>query len=446
MSLDTGKRHRLYLLVEESDREFASRCLIAAEAARRGMDVTIAPQWKIWERLAHLPTGLMFFKGNNKVQSANMLLAKRAGHLVASIEEEVLGLADEVELRHSYAAGVQNHCDLFLVQGGFQADCLNRHFHGDFKKFKIVGNPRADLLRRPMSDNVFEAAAELRERHGDFILLNTNFGGINPAHGDCLTFYNRSVQVGIVDPNSPKDRDRFVDRMRWERENARMIIAFAKALREARKDVKIVLRPHPAERMERWHQYFGPNPPVEIIHEGSHLPWTAASTAVVHTGCTTGFEAALMGKPALSLVPGENLWHGAPVSNHANPTARTLDEALGRIFRHLDGLSPSLLDEMRALDYSHYLDHDPETLSATRVVDALQDLAGRLSVSEKPETADVWRQGKSETQVWQSQKYSVSLDHARRSINKMSGHLGQTMPLEITEIADGTIRIQRSAA
>jgi hypothetical protein len=73
----------IYLLVEESDREFLARCIMAVIAARQGYDVVIGPQWLIWEQLDKLPPGVMLFKGNNKIQAANMHFAKQAGHLIA---------------------------------------------------------------------------------------------------------------------------------------------------------------------------------------------------------------------------------------------------------------------------------------------------------------------------------------------------------------------------
>lgn len=442
MSLDGRQRQRLYLLIEESDREFDSRCLIAAVAARRGMEVIIGSQWAIWKGLENLPTGVILFKGNNRVQADNMHRAKRVGHLVASIEEEVLGLADETEIRHHYAKGIQNCCDLFLVQGQFQAKCLERHFPDTTNRIKIAGNPRIDLLREPFRAALQAQAAKLREQHGEFVLLNTNFGGINPAHGDSLTFYNRNCQVGMVDPSRTDERVYFQDRMQWERDNARMLIAFARALHISRPETKIILRPHPAERMERWHRFFGPNPPAVIIREGGHLPWTLASAVMVHTGCTTGLEAALLDKPALSLVPGENPWHWSAVSNVANPTARTINEALARVVAQLDGETSTLLNEMRTLDYSYYLDDGDGALSAVRVTDALQELAARIT--DNDEQAVLEHDFRHEVRLldWQAQKYKVTLDHARHTVATITSNFPQGPNLEVDTVAGGAIRVR----
>jgi surface carbohydrate biosynthesis protein len=442
MSPIDHKPRVLYLLIEESDREFQSRCLIASIAARRGFDVVIGPQWPMWDQLDRLRPGVMLFKGNNRIQTLNMHRAKHAGHLVASIEEEVLGLSDEVEVRHHYAPGVEAGCDLFLVQGLFHARCLERHGPGFANRSEIVGNPRADLLRAPFSDKLRAQAAELRHQHGEFVLLNTNFGAINPTDGDSLTFYNRSVQVAMVDPGKPEDIAYFKDRIRWERDNAKAMIAFTRSLLERRPATNIILRPHPAERVDRWRRYLGENSPIKVILEGSHLPWTLASDVMIHAGCTTGFEAALLDTPTLSLMPGENPWHASAISNIANPTARSSNEACERVISHLDGHRPGLLEEMHECDYSYFLHHDNNTLAANRIVGALAKLGERLSRSTVPWHEPAGAEPVKPLQAWQSRKYDITLDRARRTVDAMTAALGYSGTLDVDSFSGGAVFVR----
>ena len=64
----------------------------------------------------------------------------------------------------------------------------------------------------------------------------------------------------------------------------------------------IIVRPHPGEDLKRWDGLFGECPNVKVIREGAHLPWTMACRLLLHTSCTTGFEAQVAGKVAFSLV------------------------------------------------------------------------------------------------------------------------------------------------
>jgi surface carbohydrate biosynthesis protein len=434
----------IYLLVEESDREFRARCIMAVIAARQGYDVVIGPQWLIWEQLDKLPLGVMLFKGNNKIQATNMHFAKQAGHLIASIEEEVLGLANEKEIQHQYASGVSSACDLFLVQGRFQAECLVKQDLSYADRTAIVGNPRTDLLREPFIENLLVDAERLRGRYGEFVLLNTNFGGINPAHGDSLTFYNKSIRVGTSDRANPSDLSYFMDRLRWERDNARAIIQFAHGLAARRPGTRIVLRPHPAERLERWSYYLGPASPITLIREGDHLPWTCASKAMVHTGCTTGLEAAILGTPTLSLMPGDNPWHASMISNVANPIARTVGEALDRVISHLDGGRGSSLADTRDLNLSYYLDFVSGMLSSRRAVDALVRLHAKLDTKATVKKKIIGLPKSAPLRDWQSNKYTVTLQHARQTIASVATALGYSQAPDVNTTAGGSILIRTS--
>jgi surface carbohydrate biosynthesis protein len=443
MSKFDRDRRVFYLLVEESDREFLARCLMAVIAASQGYDVVIGPQWLIWDQLEHLPPGVMLFKGNNKIQASNMHRAKQAGHRVASIEEEVLGLAGEAQICFYYPRGALSVCDLFLVQGQFQAECLARHIPAIADRMVVVGNPRVDLLRAPYTDDFQRHASHLRDKHGAFVLLNTNFGAINPAHGDSLSFSKLVFQVGVLDENNPGDRAYFMDRLSWERDNAKAMIQFAHGLAARQPGTRIVLRPHPAESMERWYHYLGANAPVSLIRDGGHLPWMLASKAMIHTGCTTGLEAAILGTPTLSLMPGNNPWHTSAISNLANPTARTVEEALDRVIAHLDDAAGAdLRADMRELDYAYHLSVDPTTLSARRVVDALVGLHGRLDLMSTTNPPTIESSPNTPLQDWQSHKYTITLQHARRSVASVSAALGYSQAVEVDTIAGGAILIR----
>ena len=97
-----------------------------------------------------------------------------------------------------------------------------------------------------------------------------------------------------------------------------------------------------------------------------------ASKAMIYMGCTMGLEARILGIPTLSLMIGDNPWHSSAISNVANATAPTVEEAL---------------------DYSDYLVLDPERVSAHRVPDALEILYGKLALvpTANPSTIEASR-------------------------------------------------------
>ena len=421
----------LYLLVEESDREFLARCLIGRIAAARGYQVVIGPQWWIWESLDSLAPGIMFFKGNNGVQVANMHRARQHGHVVVSIEEEALGVMDEREIVRLYDPNVYAVCDMIFVQSAFHAECVTAPCAQAKAKIRVVGNPRADLLRPPFDAQIRSEAREIRKQNGRFVLLNTNFGSINPASGDALTYYNRCVHTNVIDPRNPGDLDDFWTWCRWERDNAAVVVEFARKLAARVPDVQVILRPHPAENLERWLDCLAGVPEISVIREGSHLPWTVASCVMVHPGCTTGVEAAILGAPALSLAVGENRWHGMSLSNAANPVSHAVSDAVTRVEALLKGAGSSLENEFAGLNFSHYLELRPDVLASRRLVDCLDE----LNCSAHDVTAPFGGHSKSSLAAWQRHKYSATLGSTRNAIAGFSKALGLSDDVLIENIA-----------
>lgn len=330
-------RRLLYLLIEEADRELKSRALITATAVERGFDVVMLPQWTAWRNWAGMPPGIAFFKGNNAAQCVEMLEAKRHGHLVASIEEETLGVIGEGEIHRCYAPAVAEACDLLFANGVSQAEILKERFATLAGSIHVVGNPRVDLLKREFIADIHAAADDLRRRHGDFILINTNFSSINPRDGDTLEYFDTCASVGVLDPRRDDDLDDFFTWCAWERVNLQAVGDFVRKAVE-RSPWPLIIRPHPTENLAPWNETVSNmGGDVRVIREGDHLAWTAAARALVHPGCTTGTEALLLGTPAVSLTVDDNPWHDLYLSNLVNPRAGSVERALELVIDLAEG-------------------------------------------------------------------------------------------------------------
>ncbi|MBT5264754.1 MAG: hypothetical protein HOL85_07980 [Rhodospirillaceae bacterium] len=311
----------LYLAIEEVAREMQSRLLIARAALEIGLSPIIGPQAWFGQNLDRLPPGFLLLKGNNRVQERMMRLAKRLGHATGSIEEEAFSVCEPREILRLFATGVDEVCDLFFAQGPHHAECLKGAFPSAAEQIKITGNPRADLLADPDLRAITFSETSAHERTNPYLLINTNFGLINPNIGDTLQCYGNCVSVGLLDPNDPSDIADIEEWFAWERRNFSSIITFIEAHRTQPDPLPIVLRPHPSERLVLWDALYANDPLVRVIREGSHLDWTAQAQVMVHTSCTTGLEAHLLGTPTLSLVTPGSRWDGFFIANQVNFTA-----------------------------------------------------------------------------------------------------------------------------
>ena len=374
----------VYLLIEEINRELLSRLLVSRYAVERGCTVLLGPQWWFAQNFHALPPGVALFKGNNAVQANFMAQARRHGHRVATIDEESFGATDGGQIVREYDRRAIDLADALFLQGDFQRAVL-QGAHGDQPgKFLLVGNPRVDLLALPAFHPTDRLVEAYRAERGRYLLVSTNYTTINPRFEDTLTYLETCQRVGVLDATRPADRDRFVMWCDWERANLRAVVGAIHRLRAELPDLRIVIRPHPSERRAPWVEAFGGKDGVDVIGEGNHLAWILGSEALLHSGCSTGLEAFLIKRAAVSLAPGDSIWPDSSLSNFVNPFFREPDAAVAAICQHVRGerdLTDDAAEAHRRLN--HYMLTDTvdgrHGGAADRIARHLADMAPETS-------------------------------------------------------------------
>ncbi|MBM3597248.1 MAG: hypothetical protein FJX35_03465 [Alphaproteobacteria bacterium] len=436
----------VYISVEESARELAAKLLLSAILAERGFTVVLGQQWLLNDNLFHLPAGFVLFKGNNAIQHHHMRVAKRAGHMVGSIEEEALMVTDENELRRLYDTGVAGTCDLFLAHGTALRDLLAKWFPGIATKTEVTGNPRIDFLRPEFLHDTKAEGARIRREFGRFVLFNLNYATINSAHGDVLSYFDVCVNAKIYKPDDSTDERLFRELVQWEYDNLGAMTAAIDWLERNATGVGIVVRPHPSERFEVWQRALSGRPRVRLVRGGSHLPWTMASEIMVHTSCTTGAEAFLAGHQAVSLCPSDNALTFGFLSNLVNPTFRTPEEACRYVMARLDGGGASARhDDTYTQVLDHHLAARTGKLAAERIADAIEQHLPAPS----PAAAAAWSVGKGfRTQralhIGQAHKMVETQDDIQASLASLQQTLRRFDGLSVTPLGRSLFCVTRS--
>jgi hypothetical protein len=102
-------------------------------------------------------------------------------------------------------------------------------------------------------------------------------------------------------------------------------------------DRSFVLRPHPSENRSPWHAAAANIDNVHVVHEGNVIPWLLGSDALIHNGCTTAVEAAILGVPAIAYRPVESAPYDFDLPNSLSEQARSeaeLCDAIGSLCRN----------------------------------------------------------------------------------------------------------------
>lgn len=325
----------VYLPLEMKSREFASKALLAAELAARGVPVVIGQQWLIYQNLHLLPAGVVLFKSFNQIHLQAMQVARKAGHKVLAHEEENLGIVDTQVLLDSVPPDLANITHALISHGEFEQQILSKLLDGKIK-IHALGNGRMDVLKPAFRGLYTPEVDALKQRYGDFVLVNTNYGIIHNVWGDLDNVKAVFAKAGAYKADDPRSVAEFDERVIWEQENFTAVVRLVRELASARPSLKIIIRPHPAENLKHWNDAFAGLTNVLIIREGAHVPWTLAARMLLHTSCTTGLEAQIAGQYAVSFVPLESRMNTLFVSNHLNPLVHDHAAALAAISAYLD--------------------------------------------------------------------------------------------------------------
>jgi surface carbohydrate biosynthesis protein len=426
----------IYLLVEESFREMTSRIFIGTECLARGLDVVIAQQWWFGEHMAEIPRGVVLFKGNNRTQAALMKNAKSCGHRITSIEEEAFGVNYDLELATMFSSDAMDAVDMVFVQGTNHRDFLVQRFPAVKDRIAVTGNPRSDFLSLGAGAASSEKAAALRRETGEFVLVNTNCGAINPYDIDTFSHYSRCESVGVLHPSDPDDMARFESLMAWEHSNLREVSRFLRGFSEKCPSVPVILRPHPSENFTRWEKACAALDNVSVVNDKDHITWMLAARVIVHTGCTTGLEGALLGVPVVGICPDKHPWHEGFISNIVSHVRSTGAEACETVMEHLTSDKPTLpgMSEKELENLQPFLMVERSTSASGRIAEAVVLLATALSTDQYPYSFGGFTGTPANLRGRRSEKAFMSLSEFEKSKASIEAALNFQEQVTVTEL------------
>ena len=163
------------------------------------------------------------------------------------------------------------------------------------------------------------------------------------------------------------------------------------ALEQAFPEYAVVVRPHPTENPEVYHDIAAACERVEVTNEGNVIPWLMAAKALVHNSCTTGVEAYIMQVPAVTYMASRDEYYDSGYYRLPNTLSyrcfnfEQLRETLAEIFNGRLG-APD--DEERNDLMAYYLEAQQGPLACDRIVDTLEEIAAGRSQLRKPPIHD----------------------------------------------------------
>lgn len=429
----------IYLPIELKAREFASKLLLALELVSKGFTVVFGQQWLIFRNLDRLPRGLILFKGFNKVHAQRLLRAKMVGHVVAAHDEEHLGAADEAAIRASLRGYPREAPDLIIAHGEFERAVIQRELGLASSKLAVCGSCRVDILRPEFRVLLQEGIDRIKRTFGDYLLVNTNFGLINSIWGDQIK--QVYINTGFLKEENIEDEKAFEEQLRWETHNRSELIAAIKKLSVELDHLKIIIRPHPAEVIDFWNGVFSGHGNVHVIREGEHTPWTLASKCLIHTSCTTGFEASVARSPSISLTPNDSKLNDRVVTNRVNPTAANYEQLKELVDLALSDSSTFVESKMSLQKLDGIIANVSGRLAVSAFVDALCPLVPGGAPSNMTAT-NIIHFERSEILKY---KFSASLAETRALLEKFMHLFKRAGNYELVKLGDSLFSLRAIA-
>lgn len=389
------KARNIFLLlpVENQVRELDPKLLLASVAALRGIPSVVGSRREIEFHMPSFPRSIYLSKGLKSGNGRFFKILRKMGHQVAAWDEESLVHlpAETYYSRRLSPVAMANVTHLF-AWGEDNAELWRRY--PDLPPetpIHVTGNPRGDLLR-PELRLFYEAeAVQIQREYGNFILVNTNFNHIN-AFSPFQNLFQPVADPGETPAFGEAAKGMSREYAEGLRAHKQAIFADFKALIPALEtmfpDYRIIVRPHPTENPDVYHQIASRCRQVRVTNSGNVVSWLMAAKALVHNGCTTGVEAFAMGVPAISYRATVNddyddgFYRLPNRMSHQCSNLGELNDLLGRALAGV--LGPPDDPQCRAL-LDQYLAAQSGPLACERIIDVLESMMGeRLSLPGTP--------------------------------------------------------------
>ena len=311
--------HSLLLPIETLNREFDAKLLLALHAAERGWEASIGKKSTLNDQAWRFGRSIYFSKDFRAGNGKMFRILSELGHAIVGLDEEGLVNATDEMFLMKIDPELVRHMRVAFAWGENDARIYRKVAESVGRPIVVTGNPRIDLLRPELAGYFAPEAESIRKRFGRFVLFNTNFAMVNHFIADYTRF---KVADWVPENKAAEMKSGFVAH------KARLFEAFRELIPRLAAAVyprALVIRPHPSENHETWAEAAAESENVHVIHEGTVVPWLYAADVLLHNGCTSAVEAAIVGTPALCYRPVKDPEYDNALPNGVSQEFETAD-------------------------------------------------------------------------------------------------------------------------
>ena len=327
--MDSDQRTTLILPVENQVRELDAKLLLACVAAERGFRVVFGSRAPIHYAVSSIPRGVYMAKSMRRLSDRMFSILRQLGHEIVAWDEEALVHLNDTSFYYGRRLSPRalRQVSRLFAWGQENAELFRRYPQYDGTPIHVTGNPRMDLLRPELRGYFADEVQQIRHRFDRILLVNTNFG-----------WSNHFLSGFRMDENEGKPNNDFEERLAaHKRVLFRSFQEMIAPIAESAPELTLLIRPHPTENPQMWRDLAKDLPNVVVSNEGSVVPWLMACEAMIHSGCTTAVESAVIGTPAIAYQPVSDEDLDDQLPNTLSHQVSGLDQLLEKVRAAADG-------------------------------------------------------------------------------------------------------------
>ena len=297
----------IYLILEVKKRELDSRCYLAIKSCLKNYTVFIAKKESFYRNKNYFKKGFVFLKSNGPNYYKEIMKIHALGHKICVMDEEgLMYFSEEDYIQRRIFEKNLDFINYIFSWGEDDYKILTKGLKNHNNKIFMTGSPRIDILKNPVSNIYAREAKQINQKFGNFFLFNTFFCFVNHFFS---SDENRHLEILQSKGFSEKS---LVYTNGLEMRNLQSKVLeeakkFVKIFGEKFKNNKLIIRPHPSEKHDIWHDFAKKYNNVETVYDDRNAcSWILASNFAISSNCTTSVEAFLLNKLNYNFRPAIN--------------------------------------------------------------------------------------------------------------------------------------------
>lgn len=256
-----------------------------------------------------------------------------------------------------------SNINAIFAWGEAQAKLIQDRTLFEDEQIYVTGNPRFDLVHPQLRDIYAKPAKNLLEKYGEFILINTNFTYANSFNDEHL---KEKLNKGVKNESQKK--------LKYQQHLLNEFIKAIKKLNEEFPTHHIIVRPHPSEDHDFYSNKFEQTSSVSVRFSGDVRTWIYAADCVIHNGCTTGIEAAMLNTPVIAYEPNHEFssYH-PPLPNVVSSSAHSVQELTNKLQEFISDSGQYQMSTLQSEELKRYFENCDQ-LSVPKFVQTISEI------------------------------------------------------------------------